>query len=310
MSSPTRSLEDAADHIIDNLKHFLQADTLIVMEIDDTGSRIIRAFDRHENTIQDNPLLPLLKCYSSLVLKQSAHLLSIPNILDDQRTASLPFAKQLGALSFVGIPVKTADQQLYGAICAIHSKPLLLDERQLGFLESMAVFLGYILDLENASVTDSLTGLYNRRYLSDLYQSCSDKQFSVIFIDIDDFKEVNDSFGHDFGDLLLLQIAARLKQSVRKTDILVRYGGDEFLICFQHLVDNHDIDIVAGKIKESIKEPFIINGKTIHISASIGISATHGTGTSLKNLISDADLAMYGIKQNEKTFEKPLPARK
>jgi diguanylate cyclase (GGDEF)-like protein len=302
MSSPTRSLEDAADHIIDTLKHFLQVDTLIVMTIDDTGSRIIRAFDRHENSIQDSPLLPLLKCYSSLVLKQSAHTICIPNILDDQRTASLPIAEQLGAHSFVGVPVKTADQQLFGAICAIHSKPILLDSRQLGFLESMAVFLGYMLDLENASVTDSLTGLYNRRYLSHLYQSDSDKQFSVMFIDIDDFKEVNDSFGHDFGDLLLLQIAARLQQGVRKTDTLVRYGGDEFLICFQHLVDNHDIDIVAGKIEESIKEPFYINGKTIRISASIGISQTHGTGTSLKDLISDADQAMYGIKQYEKNL--------
>lgn len=300
MSSPTSSLEDAAEHIINTLKHFLEVDTLLVSTTDDMGSRIIRAFNRHEDLIQNSNQLSLLQSCCSLVMKQAAPILSIPNLLDDQRTASLPINQQLGASSFIGIAVKTTGNLPLGAICALNSKPIHLDERQLGFLEAMAAFLGYILDLENASVTDSLTGLYNRRYLSHLYQNSSDKQFSVMFIDIDDFKEVNDSFGHDFGDLLLLQIAARLKQNVRKTDILVRYGGDEFVICFQHLVDHHDIDLVAGKIKDCITEPFIINGQTIHISASIGISSSHGAGTCLKELISDADHAMYGIKLNEK----------
>ncbi|WP_053377358.1 sensor domain-containing diguanylate cyclase [Paenibacillus sp. FJAT-27812] len=302
MSSPTRSIEDAADHIIDTMKHFLQVDTVFVMTNDGTSSRIIRAFNRQEEHIQNSPLHKWIESFCSLVLNQTAPILNIPNTLNDPRTASLPFAKQLGAHSFVGIPVNAADQQSSGAICILHSVPLHLDDRQLGFLTSLAAFLGYILELENASVTDSLTGLYNRRYLSHLCRSSSDKQYSVMFIDIDDFKEVNDSYGHDFGDLLLLQIAARLKHGVRKTDILVRYGGDEFVICFHHLMDSHDIDFVAGKIKDSIKEPFSINGKTIRISASIGISSTYGTGSSLKELISDADQAMYGIKQNEKNL--------
>lgn len=134
-----------------------------------------------------------------------------------------------------------------------------------------------------------------------MYRSGEDKQFSVMFIDIDDFKEVNDCFGHDIGDLLLYQIATRLKQSVRKSDILIRYGGDEFVICFQHLVDQ-DIDTVKSKIKDSISEPFSINGRSIVISASIGISYSRGTGNSLKELISNADHAMYDIKQCEKSL--------
>ncbi len=303
MRSTTRSIEEAADHIIDTLKHFLEVDILLVSTIDGMESSMIRAFNRlDKDWMQNSTCLPLLHSYCSLVLKQAAPILSIPNILEDQRTASLPVTKQLGAVSFIGIAVKTADHLPLGAICAFNSGPIHLDERQHGFLASMAAFLGYLLDLENASVTDSLTGLFNRRYLSHLYQNGSDKQFSVMFIDIDDFKEVNDSFGHDFGDLLLLQIAARLKQSVRKTDILVRYGGDEFVICFQHLVDNHDIDFVAGKIKDSITEPFFIHGRTIRVSASIGISSTHGAGVRLQELISDADQAMYGIKQTEKNL--------
>jgi diguanylate cyclase (GGDEF)-like protein len=302
MSSNTRSLDDAADHIIDTLKHFLHVDTLAVATANGTGSRILRAFSRHETSNPNSTHNTLLQSYSTLVLHHTAPLLSIPNIHDDQRTASLPITQQLEATSFIGIAVSTSDHHPVGAICAWHHETIRFTEQQLAFFESMAAFFGYILDLENASVTDSLTGLYNRRYLSHLYQNSSDKQFSVMFIDIDDFKDVNDTFGHDFGDALLLQIASRLKQSVRKSDILVRYGGDEFVICFQHLVDNQDIDFVAKKIKDSINEPFMIEGHSISISASVGISAKHGAGSSLKELISDADQAMYGIKQNEKNL--------
>ncbi|NIK78604.1 diguanylate cyclase (GGDEF)-like protein [Paenibacillus castaneae] len=300
MSSHARSLEDAAEHIIDTLKHFLKVNTLFIATNDGFANRIIRAFNRHEQLIQNQAHTPMPLSFCSLVFSQSDSVLIIPNTLEDARTAALPIAEQLGVCSFVGAAVRTSDNQTCAAICMLDREPIHLDERQIAFIESLSSFLGYIIELENASVTDSLTGLFNRRYLSHIYNHESDKQFSVMFIDIDDFKDVNDSFGHDFGDLLLLEISARLRQSVRKTDILVRYGGDEFLICFQHLVDNHDITVVADKIKASIKQPFTINGQLIHISASIGISATPGKGSNLKKLISDADQAMYGIKQNEK----------
>lgn len=302
MSSQVRSLEEAAELIIDTIKDYLQVNTLFIAANDGYANRVIRAFNRYENLVRNGVHLPQLQSYYNLTNNQADSVILIPNTLEDERTSDLPITKQLGPCSFVGIAVKTSDNQSFGTICAMDREPILLNGLQLSFLQSMASFLSYIIELENASVTDSLTGLYNRRYLSHLYQNGADKQFSVMFIDIDDFKEVNDTYGHDFGDLLLLEIAARLQQSVRKTDILVRYGGDEFLICFQYLVDNQDIQFVAGKIKDSIKEPFSINGQMIQISASIGISSTHGAGSSLKELISDADHAMYGIKQNEKNL--------
>lgn len=302
MSSHDRSLEDAAEHIIDTLKHFLQVNMILIAATDTASNRILRAFNRSD----DNPtdiltqsfLLPLCK----IIVDHSFSHLTIPDLSDDSRTAMLPEVDQLSQRSLIGVPVKTSSNEAVGAICLLASSPIELNDQQLFIVKSMAAILGYVIELENASVTDSLTGLYNRRYLSHIYQNGADKQFSVMFIDIDDFKEVNDSYGHDFGDLLLLEIAARLKQNVRKSDVLVRYGGDEFLICFQHLVDNHDIEFVAGKIRESIKEPFQIRDQTIRISASIGISANYGLGSSLKELISDADQAMYGVKQNEKNL--------
>ncbi|MDQ0115452.1 sensor domain-containing diguanylate cyclase [Paenibacillus harenae] len=303
MSSHDRSLEDAAEHIIDTLKHFLQVNMILIATSDTTSNRILRAFNRGDDNHTDMLTHSLLSPLCKLVVDHGFSHLAIPDLSDDSRTSQLPDIDQLPqSCSLVGVPVKTSSNEAVGAICLLGKGPIGLNEQQLSIVKSMAAILGYVIELENASVTDSLTGLYNRRYLSHVYQSGADKQFSVMFIDIDDFKDVNDTYGHDFGDLLLLEISGRLKQNVRKSDILVRYGGDEFLICFQHLVDNQDIEFVASKIRDSIKEPFEIRDQTIRISASIGISANYGLGSSLKELISDADQAMYGVKQNEKSL--------
>lgn len=296
MSSQIRSLEDAAEHIIDLLQNFLQLNTLFLSVNDGTVNRVLKVAHQQEELIKLETQELQLQYYCSLVSNQPDSLLIIQNILEDDRTIALPYRDQLGTYSFAGIAVTALDSPAYVTICFMDRDPIRLDEKQLAFIKSMASFFGYIIELENDSVTDSLTGLYNRRYLKHLYHIGSEKQFSVMFIDIDDFKDVNDTFGHDFGDLLLLDIAARLKHNVRKSDILIRYGGDEFLICFQHLVDNQDIQFVTEKIKDSFSNPFIINGEAIHISASIGISNTNGLNSSLKELINNADHAMYDIK--------------
>jgi len=304
MKGAVRSLEDAVDHIIDVLKSYLQVNSLFVVTHVGANNRIVKAFNRSEQFVQANTTsqLPLLQAFADVVIKHASPILSIPNTTEDDRTAHLPITSQIGAISLAGTAVYSSDKETFGAICALDREPIQLSEKQAALFQSMSHMLGYILELENESVTDSLTGLYNRRYLQHLYQNSSDKQYSVMFIDIDNFKDVNDSFGHDFGDLLLLEISKRLKQNVRKTDVLMRYGGDEFLICFQHLYANHDIQIVADKIKDSINEPIAINGQVIYVSASIGVSSSYGGSAHLKEMISDADQAMYGKKQNDKNL--------
>lgn len=141
MSSPISSLEDAADHILDTLKHFLHLDTLVVVATNGTGSNILKAFKRHDHSNQDNTQLTLLQSYTSLVLNHNAPILSISNSYDDPLTAFLPITQQFEACSFVGIAVKTSDHESVGAICAIDYKPIQLNEQQLALLKSMAAFL-------------------------------------------------------------------------------------------------------------------------------------------------------------------------
>jgi len=302
MNNEIYSLDDAIDHIIRVFKQVLNVNSLFVITSMNNGNRITKAFNQHEQLINTMAQSHLLQDYCELVTQHDSPVLVIPNILEDSRTLHLPLTSQLGACSLVGTVLYSSNRQICGVICGLDRKPIQLNNEQLAFMQSLGFMLGYILELENDSVTDSLTGLYNRRYLDYLYHRSSDKLFSVMFIDIDDFKDVNDRYGHEMGDALLIEISNRLKSIVRKTDILIRYGGDEFLICFQHLHDEQAAQFVAEKIRASICEPMIIHNRSIQISASIGISTSNGGNKQLKDMIHDADQAMYGNK-NDKSLE-------
>ncbi|MFF2885205.1 GGDEF domain-containing protein [Paenibacillus sp. NPDC057967] len=300
MSSHVRSIEDAAAGIIQTLKHISKVNTICVTANDGTlSNRIIGVYNRDQQLVPYGAAMPILA--NSLPHQQTTQFHYIPSVMDDGRmtaSAPLPF---ISDCSMVSVSIYKADSAaLIGSICLLDKSPIELSEAEQDSLQSLSSLLGYIIELENASLTDSLTGLYNRRYLTHLCNNGSDKLYSVLFIDIDDFKEVNDRYGHDTGDFLLQEIASRLRASVRRSDVLIRYGGDEFLICFQHLADDSDLAIIADKIKLSLKQPYLIGGQLVYIYASVGMSSKQGGGSTLRELITDADHSMYDMKNSDK----------
>ncbi|GKU80255.1 GGDEF domain-containing protein [Paenibacillus sp. L3-i20] len=302
MSNRARSIEDAAKQFVNTLRHIVDVNTICISLYDQSMiNRVIHAYNREDMYIASGMPMPTLLAATTMEPPNGNTIIDIPNLLEDERTVSSELAIQYGSLAIKSLIIyKTENNAPIGSFSLIHSAPFQLSQVQHETLLSMSALFGYMVELENASLTDSLTGLYNRRYLSHLFNSGSDKLYSVLFIDIDDFKEVNDIYGHDTGDALLLEIAGRLKHNVRKTDVLIRYGGDEFLICFQHLVDDQDLKFVSDKIEHSLKEPYSIDGKLISICASVGVSSRQGGGSTLQELISDADQSMYTVKNNEK----------
>ena len=128
-------------------------------------------------------------------------------------------------------------------------------------------------------------------------QSKRDKsELAVMFLDLDRFKRVNDTFGHAKGDELLQLVATRLQKAIRGGDTLARLGGDEFTLVLPNLHGRQDAEAVAGKILESLHEPFEIDKQPIHISASIGIAIYPADGESIEDLLRHADVAMYQVK--------------
>jgi diguanylate cyclase (GGDEF)-like protein len=124
------------------------------------------------------------------------------------------------------------------------------------------------------------------------------KKVAVLFLDLDKFKTVNDTLGHDVGDLLLVKIAKRLKNSIRKSDTASRLGGDEFIVLLDGFKNIHDILEVISKIQTNLKKDININGTTFNIEVSIGISVYPNDGQTPEILLKNADIAMYNAKED------------
>ncbi len=151
---------------------------------------------------------------------------------------------------------------------------------------------------------DKLTGLPNRSMFHDRLEHeirrahRSGKKLALLFLDLDGFKEVNDSLGHDVGDLLLQQVANRLAGCVRESDTIARLGGDEFIIILNEVVDTSVVGAVAQKIIDALAAPFTLRANTIYVSASVGVTLYPDDGETNEVLLKNADQAMYAAKKD------------
>ncbi len=149
---------------------------------------------------------------------------------------------------------------------------------------------------------DSVTGLPNRNLLLERLghelktARRAAKRVGILFIDLDDFKQVNDSLGHDAGDLLLRQVAERLQHSVRDTDTVARFAGDELVVVVAHISDRAFLQTVAEKLLQVLRGPFAIGDQSVRIGGSIGIAIFPDHAEDAQELLNRADLAMYQAK--------------
>ena len=146
---------------------------------------------------------------------------------------------------------------------------------------------------------DMLTGLPNRRqFQARLTNLCAElTPFAILYIDLDRFKQVNDTFGHAMGDALLVQVAQRLTSLIRSSDLLARLGGDEFAI-LQYPVDSEaPAQVLASRINEGVASPFVIDEQQVEVGASIGICLAGESVRDPTRLLSLADKALYNVKQ-------------
>ncbi len=180
-------------------------------------------------------------------------------------------------------------------------------------------YIGYIQDISKQKETqkllaeqtrklrhqahhDTLTNLPNRTLFQDRLTQCiihakrNKQKFSLLFIDLDQFKKINDTLGHDIGDKVLIQTAKRLKKVLREEDTLSRLGGDEFTVILRDIASIQDASTVAQKIIDALNSPICIDAHDLHVTSSIGISIYPDDATTESNLIKYADIAMYKAK--------------
>jgi diguanylate cyclase (GGDEF)-like protein len=223
--------------------------------------------------------------------------------------AVLSFGWARGASATAIVPVP-GDSSVRGALCVIWRSRSFGPE-DINFLDAAAAVLTTGLQrvsseerLAFLAQFDSLTGLPNRALLADRFSQMIEQTrrrgliLGVLFVDLDDFKMVNDTLGHAAGDELLKEAACRLQASVRPGDTVARISGDEFALVLADLANQEDAALVAQKIIDRLAAPFSLSGQEMFVTASVGIASFPADGDNAEALLGAADAAMYRAKQS------------
>ncbi len=163
-------------------------------------------------------------------------------------------------------------------------------------------------ELQHQALHDGLTELPNRALLSDRLQQGTraarreNNALALIIMDLDRFKEINDTLGHHYGDLLLQQVAERMRGALRDSDTVARLGGDEFAVLLPNIQDEAQVAAAAEKINAAIAAPFTLEGQQLHIGVSIGIAMFPKDGADHTRLMRHADIAMYVAKRTQSNY--------
>ena len=218
-------------------------------------------------------------------------------------------------------PIKSSSGKVLGAFGMYYNHPALPNEEESNDLKSAARLAGIVMErdqtqkcIRELAYSDVLTGLSSRAHFYEhleelINNSCRlNHRFALLYIDLDDFKSVNDSLGHDVGDLLLKTVAERLESTCRDIDFIARLGGDEFCVLVEELNNEYDAAHVAKRCLDSLGKPLELAVRKLTPACSIGIAYYPDDGADLATLIKAADTSLYSAKEkgkNQYAFYKP-----
>ncbi len=160
--------------------------------------------------------------------------------------------------------------------------------------------------LESLALHDPLTGLPNRRLLTDrlslaiAHARRSKGNMAVMYLDLDGFKQINDTLGHDAGDMLLSMVAARMVAALRQDDTVARVGGDEFMIVLPELCHADHVTELVSKVINAVSQPYSTQGRGVNVTVSVGVSIYPTHGEDVETLMKSADLALHEVKRSGK----------
>ncbi len=244
--------------------------------------------------------------FAEQVIRDGEPLLVCPMPSDDDVNA----ADTVRGISWLGVPLKL-QTGVIGAV-TMHSDPMCASytPQDCELVEFVSTQIAFAIErrqmlarLEQMALYDQLTHLPNRELFYDRFRKALSRAhressyFSLLYLDLDKFKWVNDTYGHNLGDSLLQVTAQRILSCVRETDTVARFGGDEFVILLEQVDSAQNTRIAAEKILQSLNLPFELTEQPIHILPSIGIALYPEHGTDEKQLLSCADAAMYKAKK-------------
>ncbi len=213
-------------------------------------------------------------------------------------------------VDWLGVPLRTEAGVLGALAVQSYSGTLRYSQQDLELLQFVSSQVAAAIERkrlyerqEYLSLHDPLTALPNRRLFEDRLQGAlsrarrSGQRFALLFLDLDRFKEVNDTLGHDVGDRLLQQVAQRLLQRVRRSDTVARIGGDEFVLLLENVGADEAVQVLLEKVRTAFAEPFELDDGSVGMTPSIGLAVFPTDGNDARSLLDCADRQMYRLKQ-------------
>jgi diguanylate cyclase (GGDEF)-like protein/PAS domain S-box-containing protein len=236
----------------------------------------------------------------------------IADVAHDIEMRRGPAALKAGLHSIFAFPILVGEE-FYGVIELFARDVRPPDPGLIGAVQTIGSQIGQFMARKAAEQNlrffashDSLTGLSNRTMFNDrLHQALAqaarfERSLALLFIDLDGFKQVNDTLGHAVGDILLAELANRLRATLREGDVIGRMGGDEFVVLIEEFTEAGQVAEVAKKLLDTVARPFALQGREFQVTASLGISIYPDDGKDADTLIKNADMAMYLVKQQGK----------
>lgn len=292
-----KNFDELAKDVLDLAKEILPDQLIYLTSLSDTQQMILKLSDEDSGILlSEGMVLNLNETVCQRIDFEKQQPLIYENIreeigADDIRDVLV----EANIKSYLGLPISHVNGDKFGTLCAVHHEESRYDQKSIKLLQRIVRMFSYYLELERRAYRDPLTDLYNRHYLSNFFEGSSKVGGVLFFLDLDGFKKVNDLHGHDAGDLVLKEVAARLRRFAKEYSgaFAVRLGGDEFILHAPCLSVKEEISGQAEQLLNSLGQW----GSEYELSTSIGI-ATYPASTEidLKTLLVNADQALYKAK--------------
>jgi diguanylate cyclase (GGDEF)-like protein len=238
--------------------------------------------------------------------------LSIADVTTHPVYAQNPLVLSGAVRAYAGVPL-IDDDAVVGSLSIFDDQVRTFSNDDLA-LRHLSRLATSVLALRRTARTDALTGLPNREVFFDRVERAlaradrNGAMVCVMYFDVDDFKRINDTYGHDAGDQVLVELGRRVHSLLRLADTLARIGGDEFVILYEDLHDVASAQRLATRLLESMKVPWLVDGEVLAISVSVGVAVAESAPTSYREMLKHADAALYEAKRSPGSLSvKVLP---
>lgn len=296
-----QNFDELAEDVLKLAREIMPGKLIYLTTIDDFQQVVLKVSDvDSEVLISEGLVVPVSNSVCDRINFEKQEPLIFENIQEEINSESLrQLLKKVNMKSYLGLPISHQSGERFGTLCVAHHEVSSYDQKSIQLLQRIVRMFTYYLELERSAYRDTLTDIYNRRYLAKYFERHVTTAGTLFFLDLDGFKKINDTHGHEVGDTVLMEVARRLQQfSLSYPDsVVVRLGGDEFVLHFADVPTQEEMKQRAERIIALLSDW----SEGYALSASIGIiSYQADTEAHLQWLLQQADEALYKAKQEGK----------